>query len=31
MCWSEIFVKVRAGKHLSDKIPVQYGLKKSDA
>jgi hypothetical protein len=31
MCLSEIYSKIRVGKHLSDKFPIQNGLKQGDA
>jgi hypothetical protein len=31
MCLNETYGKVRIGKHLSDKFPVQNGLKQGDA
>jgi hypothetical protein len=31
MCLNETYSKVRVGKHLSDKFPVQNGLKQGDA
>jgi hypothetical protein len=31
MCLSEIYSKVRIGKHLSDSFPIQNGLKQGDA
>jgi hypothetical protein len=31
MCLSEIYSKVRIGKHLSESFPTQNGLKQGDA
>jgi hypothetical protein len=31
MCLNETYSKVRIGKHLSDRFPIQNGLKKGDA
>jgi hypothetical protein len=31
MCLHETYSRVRVGKYLSDKIPVQNGLKQADA
>jgi hypothetical protein len=31
MCLNETYSKVRVGKHLSDKFPIQNGLKQEDA
>jgi hypothetical protein len=31
MCLNETYSKVRIGKHLSDKLPIQNGLKQGDA
>jgi hypothetical protein len=31
MCLNETYSKVRTGKHLSDKFPIQNGLKQGDA
>jgi hypothetical protein len=31
MCLNETYSKVRIGKHLSDKFPIQNGLKQGDA
>jgi hypothetical protein len=31
MCLNETYSKVRVGKHLSDKFPIQNGMKQGDA
>jgi hypothetical protein len=31
MCLNETYIKVHIGKHLSDKFPIQNGLKQGDA
>jgi hypothetical protein len=31
MCLNEAYIKVRVGKHLSNKIPIQNDIKQGDA